>query len=142
MRRDTLRRWLMPVAAAILLGAVFPELAAAQGGPPAPSVIVATPVSRRITQWDEYTGRFEAVQRVEIRPRVTGYIAQIHFTDGARVSKGDLLFSIDPRPYEIAVEQAHADVERNRAQVLRAAVDFTRAQDLVRTAATSVRELD
>ncbi|MBV9251972.1 MAG: efflux RND transporter periplasmic adaptor subunit [Acetobacteraceae bacterium] len=116
--------------------------ARAEGGPPAPQVTVAAPLARRISQWDEYTGRFEAVQRVEVRPRVSGYIDRIHFADGANVAKGDVLFTIDPRPYEIALEQARADVERNRAQVQQAAVDFARAQELVKTAATAVRELD
>jgi membrane fusion protein, multidrug efflux system len=114
----------------------------AEGGPPAPQVTVAAPLARRIAQWDEYTGRFEAVQRVEVRPRVSGYIDRIHFADGAIVAKGDVLFTIDPRPYEIAVEQARADVARNRAQVQQAAVDFGRAQELVKTAAATVRELD
>jgi RND family efflux transporter MFP subunit len=114
----------------------------AQEGPSAPQVTVATPLARRITQWDEYTGRFEATQRVEVRPRVSGYIDHINFADGAIVTKGDVLFTIDPRPYEIAIEQARADVLRNQAQVQQAAVDFGRAQELVKTAATAVRELD
>jgi membrane fusion protein, multidrug efflux system len=121
---------------------VTPVGSRAQGGPPAPQVTVAAPLARRIAQWDEYTGRFEAVQRVEVRPRVSGYIDRIHFSDGAIVAKGDVLFTIDPRPYEIAVEQARADVVRNRAQVQQAAVDFGRAQELVKTAAATVRELD
>jgi RND family efflux transporter MFP subunit len=105
-------------------------------------VTFAAPLARRVAQWDEYTGRFEAVQRVEVRPRVSGYIAEIHFTDGAIVAKGDLLFTIDPRPYEIAVEQARADMMRNQAQVQQATVDFGRAQELVKTAAATARELD
>jgi RND family efflux transporter MFP subunit len=108
----------------------------------APTVTVANPIARRIALWDEYTGRFEALQRVEIRPRVSGYIAEINFTDGAIVAKGDVLFTIDPRPYEIAVDEARADVMRNRAQVQQATVDFGRAQELVKTAASTVRELD
>ena len=116
--------------------------ARAEGGPPLPQVTVATAAARRIALWDEYTGRFEAVQRVEVRPRVSGYIDRIQFSDGAIVAKGDVLFTIDPRPYEIAVEQARADVARNHAQVQQAAVDFARAQELVKTAATPVRELD
>jgi membrane fusion protein, multidrug efflux system len=116
--------------------------ASAQNGPPAPQVTVAAPLARRIAQWDEYTGRFEALQRVEVRPRVSGYIATINFTDGAVVNKGDVLFVIDPRPYEIAVDVAKADVARNEAQVQQATVDFGRAQELVKTAAATVRELD
>src|ERR1700731_4339917 len=71
----------------------------------APAVTVANPVARPIAVWDEYTGRFEATQRVEIRPRVSGYIDQIHFVDGALVAKGDELFSIDPRPYKTPVKE-------------------------------------
>lgn len=126
----------------ILLGCC--ALVALTGAAPAeaPAVTVANPIARRIAQWDEYTGRFEALQRVEVRPRVSGYIDQIHFVDGAIVAKGDVLFTIDPRPYEIAVELARADVLRNKAQVQQAAVDFKRAEELVKTAATAVRELD
>jgi multidrug efflux system membrane fusion protein len=130
------------LAAGILLAATLAGIASAQDGPPTPQVVVAAPVARRISQWDEYTGRFEAVQRVEVRPRVSGYIAQIHFTDGAVVAKGDVLFTIDPRPYEIARDQAQADVIRNRAQVQQAAADFVRAQELVKTSAATIRELD
>jgi RND family efflux transporter MFP subunit len=126
----------------VLLAAVLPPLqnVRAQLGPPA--VIVATAIPKRIVQWDEYTGRFEAVQRVEVRPRVSGYIASINFTDGALAQKGDLLFTIDPRPYEIAVAQAQADVVRTQAQVAEATTDFGRAQELVKTSATTVRDLD
>jgi len=118
------------------------RVAPAQQAPPAPQVTVAAPIARRIAQWDEYTGRFEALQRVEVRPRVSGYIDQIKFADGAVVAKGDVLFIIDPRPYQIAVEEARAEVARNAAQVQQAAVDFGRAQELVKTAAAAVRELD
>ncbi|MCW3474950.1 efflux RND transporter periplasmic adaptor subunit [Limobrevibacterium gyesilva] len=139
----TQRRWrFLDIFLGCLAATTVARAAAAQDGPPAPQVAFAVPLARRVAQWDEYTGRFEAVQRVEVRPRVSGYIAAIHFTDGAIVAKGDVLFTIDPRPYEIAVEQARADVLRNQAQVQQAAVDFSRAQDLVRTAAVTVRELD
>ena len=135
--------WLSASLAAFALALLaWPYDASSQGGPPMPVVTVAAPLARRIVQWDEFTGRFEAVQRVEVRPRVSGYIAQIHFTDGAVVSKGDPLFTIDPRPYEIEVEQARADVMRTQAQVRQAAVDFARAEELVKTATTTARDLD
>jgi len=126
----------------IALAAFVFHAAVAENGPPQPQVTVATPLPQRIPQWDEYTGRFEALQRVEVRPRVSGYIAEIHFSDGAIVAKGDPLFTIDPRPYEIAADEARADVQRNKAQVQQASVDFGRAQELVKTAAATVRELD
>src|SRR5260370_29979752 len=119
--------------------AAFTRAAPAQE---APAVTVANPLARRIALWDEYTGRFEALQRVEVRPRVSGYIDRIHFVDGAIVAKGDVLFTIDPRPYEIALDQARAEGWRNQAQVQQAAVDYSRAEELVQTAAAKVLDLD
>src|SRR5262245_39230577 len=106
------------------------------------TVSVSTPLARKVTQWDEYTGRFEASERVAVRPRVSGYIDKVHFTDGADVKQGDLLFTIDRRPFAIAVDSARADLARAQAQVTLGQVDFQRAQELVRTATTSVRDLD
>ena len=64
-----------------------------------PQVTVSTALTRKVTEFDEFTGRFEAVERVEIRPRVSGYISSVNFTEGTEVKKGDVLFVIDPRPY-------------------------------------------
>jgi membrane fusion protein, multidrug efflux system len=119
-----------------------PRQLSAQGGPPPPVVTAAKPLAQRIAQWDEYTGRFEPVARVEVRPRVSGYITQVHFTDGAVVKEGDLLFTIDRRPFELAVASAQADVTRTQALVTVDETDYQRAQQLVKTAATPVRELD
>jgi multidrug efflux system membrane fusion protein len=105
-------------------------------------VTVAPPVARKVVQWDEYTGRFEASERVAVRPRVSGYIDKVHFVDGADVKQGDLLFTIDRRPFEIAVDSARADLARAQAQVTLNQVDYQRAQELVRSATTSVRDLD
>jgi membrane fusion protein, multidrug efflux system len=116
--------------------------ASAEGGTPPPQVTVAVPLASRVAQWDEFTGRFEATARVDVRPRVSGYIAQVHFRDGGRVSEGDLLFTIDQRPFQLAVEAAQADVVRTKAQVVLDIADYDRAQQLVKTAATPVRELD
>ena len=85
---------------------------AAGAAPPPPSVTVARPLQKTITEWDEYTGRFAAVETVEVRARVSGFIDSVHFKEGQIVKQGDLLFVIDPRPYRLAVEQAKADVER------------------------------
>ena len=79
------------------------------GGPP---VTVAQPVVRTITDWAEYTGQFQAVDYVEVRARVSGYLTEVHFTDGQMVNKGDLLFVIDPRPYEIALAGARAKLDQ------------------------------
>src|SRR5262245_46432595 len=79
-----------------------------------PSVTVSRPLQKNITEWDEYTGRFVAVDTVEVRARVSGFINSIHFKDGRIVKQGDLLFVIDPRPYRIAVVKAKDEVERTR----------------------------
>ena len=87
----------------------------------------ARPLQKTITEWDEYTGRFEAVETVEVRARVSGFIDSVHYKEGQIVKQGDLLFIIDPRPYRIAVEQAKADVERAKAKLEIAALDVQRA---------------
>ena len=78
--------------------------------PAPPAVVVAPPLVMRLSEWDEYTGRFEATDRVEVRARVNGYLDSIHFRDGTIVKPGDLLFVIDPRPYEAVLDGARADV--------------------------------
>src|SRR5262249_35652343 len=90
---------------------------AAGAAPPPPPVTVAHPLRKRITEWDERTGRFVAVESVEVRARVSGFIDSFHFSEGQIVKQGDLLFVIDPRPYRIAVEQAKADLERAKAKL-------------------------
>jgi RND family efflux transporter MFP subunit len=104
---------------------------AQKGPPPAPQVTVALPVKRTVTDRDEYVGRFVAVDSVEIRSRVSGYLDKIGFVDGASVKQGELLFTIDPRPYRLALDQARADHERAKAQLDLATSDLTRAQDLI-----------
>ena len=112
------------------------------GAPPPPSVTVALPLEKTITEWDEYTGRFTAVETVEVRARVSGFIDSIHFKEGQVVKQGDLLFTIDPRPYTFAVEQAKADVERAKAKLQIASLDVQRASPLVRSQAVTEREFD
>src|SRR3984893_3786152 len=107
-----------------------------------PPVTVARPLQKKITEWDEYTGRFAAVNTVEIRARVSGYIDSIHFKDGQVVKQGDLLLVIDPRPYRLAVEQAKADVERANAKLEIASLCVQRGTPLARSPALTERELD
>ena len=110
------------------------QAVSAQTAPPAaPPVTVAPPISKRIKMWDEYSGRFEAVARVEVRPRVAGFVEQVHFKDGSLVKAGDLLFTLDKRPFEIAVESAKADVTRQDAQVLLTQADLDRAGPLAKS---------
>lgn len=105
--------------------------ASAQGGPPALPVSVSPPIAQKVVQWDEYSGRFEARAVVEIRARVSGFVEKLHFRDGQMVNAGDPLFTIDKRPYEIAVESAKADVARNKAQVDLADLQVQRGNTLV-----------
>jgi multidrug efflux system membrane fusion protein len=114
----------------------------AQGGPPAMPVTVAAPIAKRVTQWDEYSGRFEAVAEVEVRARVSGFIDKIHFKDGQLVDVGDLLFTIDKRPYEIAVESAEAEVARNKAQVDLAELQVERGASLIKSRTITESEND
>jgi membrane fusion protein, multidrug efflux system len=128
------------LAAALTLGVA--TTAFAQGGPPAMPVSVAEPLAKRVTQWDEFSGRFEAVASVEIRARVSGFIDKLHFRDGQLVNVGDLLFTIDKRPYEIAVDVAEADVARNKAQVELAELQVTRGASLIASRTITEAEND
>jgi membrane fusion protein, multidrug efflux system len=105
----------------------------AQGGPPAMPVTISPPMAKRVTQWDEFSGRFEAVASVEVRARVSGFIDKLHFRDGQLVNVGDLLFTIDKRPFEIAVQSAEAEVARNKAQVDIAELQVERGAALVKS---------
>src|SRR5688572_13005197 len=93
-------------------------------------VNVITDVEKEVVEWDEFTGRIEAVESVEVRPRVSGYITEVHFKAGGMVKKGDLLFVIDPRPYQADLNRATANLEQAEAQVKLARIDFTRTQAL------------
>jgi RND family efflux transporter MFP subunit len=109
---------------------------------PPPQVTVAAPLARMITEWDEQTGRFEAIETVEVRARVSGFIERIHFRDGDAVSRGDPLFTIDQRPFQIAVDIAEAEVTRTQAQVALAQSEVERALPLVQSRTLPQRELD
>ena len=99
--------------------------------PPPPTVVVAKPLQTKLTDWDDYVGRFEAINSVDVRPRVTGYLQAIAFRDGQIVKKGQLLFVIDPRPYQAALTQARGQEQRAVATFNNAKVELTRAQNLV-----------
>lgn len=130
------------VLAMVLWQGVAASTAHAQNGPPAIPVTAAAPVLKRITQWDEYSGRFAAMEMVEVRPRVSGFIDKIHFKDGQVVKTGDLLFTIDPRPFEIAVESANAEVARTKAQMQLAENEVERAEPLARSRTITERDFD
>lgn len=128
------------ISISALIGAA--PVSAQQGPPPAPPVTVAAPLAKRIATWDEYSGRFEAVEAVEVRPRVSGFIEKIHFKDGQLVKAGDVLFTIDPREYRIAVESSEAEIARSDAQVDLAENEVERARPLVKTGAVTERDFD
>ena len=107
-----------------------------------PAVVVASPLTATVADWDDYSGRFEAVETVEVRPRVSGAIQSIHFRDGERVQKGQLLFSIDPRPYAAALARAKAQVAGARAVLSNADAELKRAQTLVESRLISVAQAD
>lgn len=100
--------------------------------PPDPAVTVAPPVRKTVVDQDEYVGRFVAVNSVDIRARVTGYLDQVHFTDGQMVKQGDLLFTVDRRPFQTALDQAKANLGQARANLAFAEADLARGAQLVR----------
>jgi RND family efflux transporter MFP subunit len=109
---------------------------------PPPGVEVATPLQRSVTQWDDYVGRFAPSQTVEVRPRVSGAVTAIHFRDGDIVKRGQLLFTIDQRPFLAALAEARADVASARSALALATSDYARAQRLTGDDAISASEVD
>ena len=103
-----------------------------QAAPPPPKVTVAKPVKRTIVDQDEYVGRFVAVYSVEVRARVSGYLDKVHFQDGQIVKQGDLLFTVDKRPFQNTLDQARANLELAKSNVLFAQSDLARGQQLLR----------
>src|SRR5882672_9221896 len=122
----------------LFLTACAQQPPAATAPPPPPKVTVSQPISRDVVEWEEYTGRLEAMESVEVRARVNGYLQSIHFKNGVSVKQGDLLFVIDPRPYQAELERAKAELALATARLERTGKDLARAQMLVRSRA--VRE--
>lgn len=112
-------------------GAQSQSQAKAPSGPP-PTVSVSRPVTRELVEWDEYTGRLDAVDTVEIRARVSGYLTDVHFKDGQMVKKGDVLYTLDARPFERALDQAKAEFGLANTRIANASKDVVRAQPLLR----------
>jgi RND family efflux transporter MFP subunit len=107
-----------------------------------PKVTVSRPIVQEVIEWDEYTGRLEATETVEVRARVSGYLQSIHFKDGVLVKKGDLLFVIDPRPYQAEVDRVTAELQLAEARLELAKSDYARAQKLLQFRAMSQEEAD
>src|SRR5438309_1956807 len=123
-----------------LTGSACKKASAPQQGPL--PVNVVTVVEKEVNEWDEFTGRLDPVESVEIRPRVSGYITEIHFEAGAIVKKGDLLYVIDPRPYQADFDRAAAEVDRMEAQLKLAEIELNRAKELRGKATISASEFD
>ncbi|WP_404366806.1 efflux RND transporter periplasmic adaptor subunit [Sphingomonas sp. MMS24-J45] len=130
----------------MLAGAAVLALAAcsksAPPPPPTPQVTVAVPLQRDVVDWDEYVGRFEAIQDVELRPRVSGTIDQVRFANGQRVRAGEVLFTIDPRPYQAALAQAQAQMAKAQAALTNAQSELARADKLLAAEAISKEEYE
>ena len=135
--------WMLALAGAVALAWLLLRGQAAPAAPPPPPVVtVATPLQREVTQWDEFIGRFEASRSVELRPRVSGQLTAVHFTDGQYVRQGQPLFTIDPRPYRAALAEAQAGVATARSDLALARADLDRALRLVAEDAVAKSEVD
>lgn len=139
-----LRRFLGSVVIALLPLALIscdkPE--ASLPPPKPPAVTVAKPLVKELVEWDEFTGRFEAPDMLEVRARVSGYLQSVHFKDGVLVKAGDRLFTIDPRPYQATVDQADANIKSIVARLELARLDLDRADRLTKSGAGTERTLD
>jgi RND family efflux transporter MFP subunit len=128
-------------ACVLVLGGCGKTGGSAQSAPP-PQVSVAQVLEKRVKDWDEFTGRLQAVESVEIRPRVSGYIDKVAFAEGSQVKSGDLLFVIDPRPYQAEYDRSAADVKRYKTALELARIELVRVQRLKDSGAVSEEELD
>jgi RND family efflux transporter MFP subunit len=116
--------------------------AAKPPAPPPPVVIVSAPLQRQVEDWDDFVGQFESPNSVDIRPRVSGYVTALGFKDGAQVAKGQLLFQIDPRPYQALYDQARGQAAHAAAALADAKVELQRSQQLLTARATSQEDVD
>jgi RND family efflux transporter MFP subunit len=132
----------VPLVVTLLLSASNAAVAQGEPGTPPAPVTVAKPVVREVIEYDEYTGRFEAVDFVEVRARVSGYLDQVAFREGTLVKKGDLLVIIDKRPYQAAVDQAEAAVQSAQARAAFTQGDLERGQSLSRSGNISEQLLE
>lgn len=109
---------------------------------PPPNVKVAQPLVQEVTEWDEFTGRIQAVNTVQVRARISGYLEKVNFTAGKKVKKGELLFQIDPKPLQAQLDLANAELEQTKTKQALAKGDFDRAQNLLKANAIAVEEFD
>ena len=135
-----LKLWQIVVLLALAATACRKHTTTRQEGPLPVNVVTA--IEKEVQEWDEFTGRMEAVESVEIRPRVSGYVTEIKFKAGAIVKKGDLLFVIDPRPYQADFDRAVAQLEQAQAQLKLTEIELNRAKDLRATKIIAPQEFD
>ncbi|MDR6983427.1 multidrug efflux system membrane fusion protein [Rheinheimera pacifica] len=142
-RKNTVRTFMLASVAALVLTACGnPEAANQAAAPAAPQVSVAQVVHERITEWDEFTGRLQAPQTVNLMPRVSGYIEEVHFSEGALVQKGDLLVQIDPRPFAAEVARLNAELQSAQSAAALADNEYQRAEKLSSQRVISAELLD
>ncbi len=135
--------WLLLLLSGFILTACGEKQEAkAPGGPPPPAVSIANPVEKEVVEWDEYTGRFDAVDTVEVRARISGVLNEVKFTDGAIVKKGDPLFLIDARPFQRVLDRDHAALQGAKVQLEFAQKDLERAKPLIVNATISQQVFD
>ena len=133
-RSSTLFTFARHAGATLLLAVLLASCGREQqqaAAPPPPAVTVAKPVQKTVTDYDEYVGRFVAVNTVEVRARVSGYLDGVHFQDGQLVHQGDLLFTIDKRPFQNTLDQARANLTQAKSNLIFTKADLDRAQQLV-----------
>jgi RND family efflux transporter MFP subunit len=138
------RGTIVAVPLALLAGVAMLESRSAPvaAAPTPPTVTTATPLVRSVSEWDDYSGRFEASKSVEVRPRVSGAIVGVHFADGSVVHQGQLLFTIDPRPFVAALNEARAAAQGARSDLALAQADLSRATRLLAVDAVSRSDVD
>ena len=134
--------YLLFAIAVATLAAGCARTSAQQPAPPPPQVTVASVIERNVTEWDEFTGRLQAVDSVDVRPRVSGLISAVRFDEGAMVHRGDLLFQIDARPFQAEVDRLRAELARAKATAQRADSELQRAERLRTENAISREEHD
>lgn len=140
---DGLRTSLLRLGLAIAAGVVGCSRPSPRPAPPeAPTVPVSEPVRRDVTDYVDFTGRTDAVEAVDVRPRVTGYLTKVPFKEGAEVKKGDLLFEIDPRPYQAQLDQAEGQIGLVEAQLKLAQVNYQRAVAVAKKGFETAQDLD
>ena len=141
-RKPAVSRGLVSLLLALAAAACSASGEEQAGPPPAMPVTVSTPIAQEVVDWDDFVGRFEAVQSVEVKPRATGYLQSVHFRDGQYVRQGQLLFTIDPRQSQAALAQAQAQLARAQATLANARTELARSRTLAASQAASTEEVE